>query len=214
MIKVLKDLIASYQYFLFDFDGLLINSEPLHFKAYKQAFERYDVLLANNFEEFIKLAHADPFWLKTLEKKHKHIYGKIEEIREYKHTLFNTLIESNTIELMPGVKELLIELSDKSMPACVVTNSMRAHVNIMKRPHEILNTIENWLCREDYEKPKPAADGYLKAKEFHPNKKAIGFEDTLKGIEALNNAQVRPVLVSNYLSTNIPGHIHLKSFCQ
>jgi beta-phosphoglucomutase len=212
MQKILQELLEQYNYFLFDFDGLLMNSEPLHFAAFKQAFANYNLHLADTFEEFVKMAHADASWLKTLENKNPHIQGRMHEVREHKQKLFLELIQKKEIELMPGAQTLLEALDTQQIKSCVVTNSKIEHIAIMKRPHKILNTIENWVCREDYEAAKPAPDGYLKALQFHPEKKAVGFEDTLKGIDALIAAKVKPVLVSSYLHTSHPSCIHLQRF--
>jgi beta-phosphoglucomutase-like phosphatase (HAD superfamily) len=60
-----------------------------------------------------------------------------------------------------------------------------------------LESIPVWITREQYTHPKPAPDAYLKAVELlaDPGDRIIGFEDTMKGVKALQAAGVQPVLI-------------------
>ena len=62
-----------------------------------------------------------------------------------------------------------------------------------------LAVIECWMTRSDYERPKPAPDGYQKAIDMLSvsGDRTIGFEDTPKGVMALNQTIALPVLVSD-----------------
>ena len=61
----------------------------------------------------------------------------------------------------------------------------------------VLKTVPLWLTRENYQNPKPAPDGYLKAIEMLEGKggRTIGFEDSLKGLQSLHAAGVDGVLI-------------------
>jgi len=51
------DWINEYQLFLFDLDGLLVNTEELHYSAYKQMLERRGFSLSWDFRRYCHTAH-------------------------------------------------------------------------------------------------------------------------------------------------------------
>jgi HAD superfamily hydrolase (TIGR01509 family) len=100
---------------------------------------------------------------------------------------------------MPGVAEVLEALAEKGKKRAVVTNSPKEQIDVIKEKLPLLKTIPLWITREDYREAKPAPDGYLKAmgELMIPGDRVIGFEDTIKGLQALLAAGVTGVLVSS-----------------
>ena len=98
---------------------------------------------------------------------------------------------------MPGVEAFLKELTIVRAKRCVAAHSSREQVASIKNALPILETIPMWVTREDYEDPKPAPDAYLKAMEllFDPGDRVVGFEDSLRGLQALQSAGAMPVLI-------------------
>jgi beta-phosphoglucomutase len=190
---------------LFDFDGLLVDTEKLHHQAYEEALLSFDTTLNLDFSIYINLAHAaSGTGLKDyIYKTFPNLDGMWIEIRKKKIEIYSYLIETK-LDLMPYAEEFIRLLTVKKIPSCVVTNSLRKDVDRIRNKIHVLNLIPHWLTREDYENPKPAPDGYLKALSLFPNIKSSdcsGFEDTLKGVKALQGAKVRPYLICN---TNHP----------
>jgi HAD superfamily hydrolase (TIGR01509 family) len=101
---------------------------------------------------------------------------------------------------MPFAEEFIRLIHEKKIPSAVVTNSQKKDVDQVRKKLSTLNLIPKWFTREDYENPKPSPDGYLKALSGFPMilpSESIGFEDTLKGIQSLKSAKVKPYLICN-----------------
>jgi HAD superfamily hydrolase (TIGR01509 family) len=215
--------IEKYQLFLFDLDGLLVNTEELHFRAYKDMlmargyelpwdFPRYcntahyhsDKIASELYELFPGLHTQEPSWdVLYLEKKKAMI----------------SLLEHGAVTLMPGVYELLTALEKTHIKRCVVTHSPEELVTLIRRKNPILNTIPNWVTRRDYVKPKPSSECYLKAIQTYakPEDNIIGFEDTPRGLTALMGTKALPILVCEVPYPEIPefvskGVLHYTSF--
>ncbi|MDX8431248.1 MAG: HAD family phosphatase [Candidatus Algichlamydia australiensis] len=218
----------DHDLFLFDFDGLFVNTEPLHFKAYNLALRDYGVdfdwdfckycLFAHMgtqvfseavFKDFPSLQKAEPSW---------------EKVRETKIAHYQELVKLGPVKLMPGVTELIQELKIRNLRSCIVTNSNRADLEIIANHLPFIRQIE-WITRENYQEAKPAPDGYLVALEKFGGEKPVGFEDTLKGILSLQAAGVKPILVceNNHpqlQDRRLKGVLHyqriypLNAFCQ
>ncbi len=217
------DWMNHFQLFLFDFDGVLVDTEPLHFAAYKGMCERRGVPWDWDFKQFCIQSHGKSQGIKEgLYRERPELYRQEpnwDVLTREKRAIYLELLHSSRLELMPGVGDLLNRLGPRRAQCCVVTNSIREHVEIIKSRLIPLQEIPHWLTREDYSQPKPAPDGYLKAKMLfsQPGEAVIGFEDTLKGLKSLVQAEVRAVLVCSPQSEHVEecvrlGAEHISSF--
>jgi len=199
----------QFDLFLFDFDGLLVNTEELHQRAYEKALKKRGCTLPWDFTTYITNAHKSPVHLKNemikqcpqLEQEH------YENFYEDKKKLYQELLLSDHLSLMDGVDRMLKLVKDK--PHAVVTNSNRLQTEMIKKALPILESIPLWITREDYTEPKPAPDSYRKALEKLPRGRAIGFEDSLKGINALKSADITAVCIKPPLYPSVDGASYL-----
>lgn len=190
--------VDQFHLFLFDFDGLLVNTEKLHYQAYVHMLARHGCPIDWDFPKFCRYAHAHAdalrqeiyFEFPSLDPNWKTLYAEKKQIYE-------EFLRLGKVELMPGVEPLLRELEKKNLRRCVVTNSFRVQTDLLCGYHPPLQTIPHWITREDYENSKPAPDGYLKAIELYgkPGDRIIGFEDSLRGIKSLQQTPALPILI-------------------
>jgi beta-phosphoglucomutase len=205
--------INNYQLFLFDFDGLLVNTEEIHFLAYQRMLKSNGVVLTWDFDRYCQVAHYDPDGLR------KQIYAAFPELErrepnwsvlyaEKKKAVID-LVKEGAVHLMPGVEILLTALQAANIKSCVATHSPDELVNAVRHQQKILDTIPYWITREDYTHPKPHPECYLKAIERFASKgdRIIGFEDTPRGIRALLATPAKPVLVCQARYPEIPQFI-------
>jgi len=215
--------IHDYQLFLFDFDGLLVNTEEIHYQAYQRMCAQRGVTLDLSFEEYCKIAHyhgdglGDKLYelyphLKAQEASWKILYA------EKKQAMMD-LLNEGAVELMPGVEKILNALQQASIPRCVVTHSPIELIDIIRRKHAIFDTIPIWITREQYTKPKPDPECYLTAinKIAKPSDKVIGFEDSPRGLRALLGTRAKPIIICKINYPEIPdfvaaGVTHYRSF--
>lgn len=193
------DSILSYEALFFDFDGLLVNTEHLHFEAYKQMLLQNNSSFPWDYSLFASVAHKSSTGLRQLITEHaKDLLEKKawETLYAEKTQCLQNLLKAGRLELMPAVEEMLELVKESNLTSCVVTNSTNHQVNIIKDHLPILKQIPLWVTREDYQNPKPSSDGYLKAIELlQVEGKKIGFEDSLRGIRSLQGASIDPVLI-------------------
>ncbi|CDZ79586.1 Beta-phosphoglucomutase [Candidatus Rubidus massiliensis] len=193
--------INSFHLFLFDFDGLLVNTEEVHYLAYQKMCASYGLKMEWNFEEYCTLAHYSADALKNkLKKNYPQLFEKEPNwsvLYAKKKEIVIDLMKNGPISLMPGVEQLLLHLEKAKIKRCVVTNSPKELVDVLKVKHKVLQTIPHWFTREDYTEPKPHPESYLHAiKKLHSeNERIVGFEDTPRGITALLKTPAQPVLI-------------------
>lgn len=207
---------------MFDFDGLLVDTEKGHYEAYRRMCEGRGIRLEWDFPKYCTIAHyssdgiqkqmyADYPELYAIEPDWKVLYKE-------KAKAIADLFHEGAIKLMPGTEEFLIELQDQNIQRCVVTHSDLVLVDVLRKQHPVLNTIPHWITRRDYTHAKPHPESYLVAMErFLPaDGKAIGFEDSIRGLTALKGSGATSVLVTTIDYPEIPemvknGVLHLKS---
>lgn len=192
------DWIHRFQLFLFDFDGLLVNTEHIHYQAYVNMLTNRGCTVDWSFAKFCSLAHLNAEALK------QQIYAEFplldpnfQVLYAEKKRIYYELIRSGKVELMPGVEPLLQALEKAGIRRCVVTNSLLEQIQLIRSGHPVLQTIPHWITREDYELPKPSPDGYLRAIELYGKKgdRIIGFEDSIRGLQSLEQTPAKPVLI-------------------
>lgn len=198
------DWIKRYSLFLFDFDGVLVNSEKLHYEAYGlmcrsrgyklpldfQTYCSYALYSSKGIRDAIyealpALQQQEPNWEVLYQEKKRH---------------YQELIRMHPVPLMPGVATLLTYLKKFKIPHCVVTNSNRQEVDLIKEKHPVLQEVSTWFTREEYNKPKPDPECYLKAIEhFDPEGEIVGFEDSPRGLKALLGTPAHAHLIGEAL---------------
>lgn len=190
--------IHQFQLFLFDFDGLLVNTEHLHYQAYVNCLAARGHALQLSFANFLELAHLNSTaWREALAGEMRGVEEDWKAIYQEKKEAYLELLATGKVELMPGAAKLIEALSRAKIRRCVVTNSILAHVRLIRARIPVLEMIPHWITREDYEKPKPSSECYLKAIEMYGEKgdRIIGFEDSMRGLAALKGTPALPVLI-------------------
>jgi beta-phosphoglucomutase len=203
--------VLDYQLFLFDFDGLLVNTEEIHYLAYKKMLEDNGFSFPWNFERYCQAAHYHPDALRL------QIYEELPALKEkepnwqvlysQKREWMVKLVKNGAVELMPGAGKLLNTLAKANLKRCVVTHSPDELVMAIRNQNPVLNTIPYWITREDYTHPKPDPECYLKAIDRYAEKddQIIAFEDTPRGIWALLKTRAKPILICKVNYPEIEG---------
>lgn len=215
--------IQDYDLYLFDFDGLLVNTEIIHYQAYQKMCADRGFILPWDFPRYIEAAH---YRAEGLEEQIYAEFPRLKEIEPSWNVLYAEkkaalvyLLTHETIPLMPGVEKLLHALSAQNKKMCVVTHSDPELVALIRSKNPVLDCIPYWVTRHDYTHPKPDSECYLKAIATYaaPGDRIVGFEDSPRGMRALLGAPAQAVMVSIIDYPELAefkqlGAIHLHSF--
>lgn len=217
--------LSSYALWLFDLDGLLVETEQLHLEAYRRLCRDRGFELPWNLEDFMQVAHRSSSAIKeeifTLfpalrETSWRALYEKKKE-----HYLL--CLQESKLQLMPGAKSMLLLSEHQAEVTCVVTHSPKEQVEAIRAQIPLLNLIPHWITREDYDRPKPdpqcykqAINLYQKEPRMGESVRAIGFEDSARGLMALMGSSAQPVLIAEQgyaqLSPYQERYVHFPTF--
>jgi beta-phosphoglucomutase-like phosphatase (HAD superfamily) len=91
---------------IFDLDGLLVDSQPIQYKAYNQVFTKYGFPLSIlDWKNWVENSYSAKSWITK-----NQIPLAYEKVRSEKKEVYNELILSE-LELMPGAKSIVNELN-------------------------------------------------------------------------------------------------------
>ncbi len=195
----------DYQLFLFDLDGLLIDTDSLHHQAYVDFLKKRKYNLPWSFQEYLSIARSSS---SALKEQIYNLFPDLHEIEpnwevlyaEKRSAYIELLKKARSIPLMPGAESFLMRILYVGKTVAIVTNAGREEVEIIKTKVPLFSHISEWVVREDYEKPTPDPQCYKMAIDrlSFTRLGIIGFEDSARGLVALLGSSATAVLVSPY----------------
>lgn len=183
---------GDFRAYLFDCDGTVVDSMPLHYIAWEKALGEWSCSLDE--ELFYAWGGKPPAEIVATLNKMRGLNMPVEAVAERKERLYYEQLP----ELQP-VPEVLehIEAQQGRLPFAIVSGSSRESVVKSLTTVHLLDRFEFLVGSEDYERSKPAPDAFLVAAAqlgIAP-KDCLVFEDTAMGIEAATAAGMASVRV-------------------
>jgi HAD superfamily hydrolase (TIGR01509 family) len=183
---------GSFRAYLFDCDGTIADSMPLHYRAWKKALEEWNC----NYEESLFYSWGGKPVRNIIDDLNK-MHGlnmPVESLAERKEAFY--LEQLPQLKAIPEVLEH-IEAQYGRIPFAVVSGSRRASVIGSLTVLGLLDKFDTIVAAEDYKNAKPAPDPFLLAAERIgiPPKDCLVFEDTGLGIQSATAAGMASVLV-------------------
>jgi HAD superfamily hydrolase (TIGR01509 family) len=183
---------GPFQAYLFDCDGTIADSMPLHYIAWKKALSEWNC----EFDENLFYAWGGrPIAeiVAALNENHG-LYMPVEIVAQRREKFYSELLHQLTA--VPEVSEH-IEAQHGRIPFAVVSGSTRESVTASLTALNILDRFDTLVCAGDYQKSKPDPEPFLLAAtrlgiapEF-----CLVFEDTEMGIQAATAAGMASVRI-------------------
>lgn len=183
---------GNFRAYLFDCDGTIVDSMPLHYIAWKTALAEHGCV----YEEQLFYAWGGRPIREILRllNEAQGLNMPVEEVAEKKEAIYLGLLPQ--LKAIPEVIEH-IDAQHGRIPFAVVSGSRRDSVTGSLAALGLLDKFETLVCAEDYKRGKPAPDAFLLAAErlnVLPSE-CLVFEDTELGIEAATAAGMASVKV-------------------
>jgi len=181
---------------IFDFDGVLADSEHINIEAGVRVFGEIGHELNGEERKYIAGKHSKdtvPYIIKS-----RGINIEEEVIVQRFQQLYNELWESDVLA-MPAIKEALHALKKKGIVLAIATNNRKARVDIFIDRFGLDDIFSIIIGNEDITKRKPDPEVYLKAIEKLglPSEVIIAVEDSAVGLQAAKAAGLRCAVIPN-----------------
>lgn len=190
--------------FIFDMDGVIVDSNPFHKMALKQFCEQHGHHLTEEHLREKIYGRTNKDWIPN-------VFGAIspELLRQYadeKEALFRELYKKDIVPVS-GLVRFLGEMKKHGVPCAIATSAPRANVDFTLSMTGLEKYFPVILDESFVNRGKPDPEIYLKTADalgFAP-RKCVVFEDSLSGVKAGKAAGCKVVGIT---TTHTPEELH------
>ena len=183
---------GQFAAYLFDCDGTIADSMPLHYIAWKKALAEWNC----TFDErlFYALGGTPVAEIVSMLNQRQGLNMPVQRVASRKEQLYMEQLPE--LKAIPEVVEH-IEAQHGRIPFAVVSGSTRDSVTASLGSLQLLDKFDALICAGDYQKSKPDPEAFLlgAAKLGVAPAACLVFEDTEMGIQAATAAGMASVKV-------------------
>lgn len=184
---------------VFDFDGVLADSEPLHLRVYQEILEPHGIHLDQATYCAKYLGFDDEGAFQQIAADHNLLLGdeEIEMLIAQKSRRFQELVSSGEV-LYPAARPCVRRLAS-AWPIGIASGALRDEIELMLRGAGLLEAFRFIVSAGDTDRTKPEPDPYLRAAELHgvPAAACVAIEDSHWGLQSARAAGMRTIAVTH-----------------
>jgi beta-phosphoglucomutase len=184
---------------VFDFDGVIANSEPLHFQAFRDLLAGEGVTLSDRdyYDRYLGFDDAGVFRAVGVERM------RIDDLVKQKAVRLEAL-ERDVSILFPGAAAAIRRLA-ASMPLAIASGAIGAEIRrVLEREH-LSQFFAAVVSADDTAKSKPAPDPYLRVVAQLDAacggrlaaRECVAIEDSRWGLESARTAGLKTVGITH-----------------
>ena len=206
---------------IFDFDGVLVDSEKLHYQAFNRVLTKfnYQLSIRDYYDRFLGL--SDQELLRVVDKEGKLSLSnqRFEKLLSEKATLFKEMAAAEAgpprplgtgevspkADIIEGVPQFLNMLAGNKITIGICSGALLSEIETILKSARLREFFEVIVSAEQVERGKPDPEGFLLAlkllnKKLHKSIKpenCVVIEDSHWGLEAAKAAGMRAVAITN-----------------
>ena len=194
---------ADKKLIIFDFDGVIYDSEPLHFKSFNHALEPLNVEITKEVYYKTYCSYDDEGFFKNFlnDNEIQNDDDFVNKLIKQKHSFFDKNFDSQT-SIYPGSVELIKRLS-KSYILGIGSGARREEIVRVLKREDLLSSFEEIVSSDETSHPKPNPETYIllldrvnDTYQISPDE-CVVIEDTTKGVEAAKKAGMKCFAITN-----------------
>jgi len=191
---------------IFDFDGVITDSEILHFRAFNQMLAQYgiEITIKDYYKTYLGFNDVDCYKLLIHQGLLKIDEQQIGNLVNQKKKIFEQLAKTEG-RMIEGVRDFLTMLEDNDISMAICSGSLLTEVEMVLKEARLRHLFEVIVSAEHVKKGKPDPEGFLlslqRLNESRENpitaKQCIAIEDSHWGLEAAKAAGMHTIAVTN-----------------
>lgn len=176
---------------LFDMDGVIIDSEPIHRKAFYKAFKKLNIRVP----EAVYESFTGQSTINVCQKLCKMYQPNIspEDFVKLKRTLYYDIFDNDpTVHLINGVLELIKNYAQNGLKLVVASSAAMESIHKVFERFELNRYFIGKISGADLKESKPNPEIFIKAAEMtgFSKKECMVIEDSTNGIQAAHSANI------------------------
>jgi HAD superfamily hydrolase (TIGR01509 family) len=186
---------------VFDFDGLIADTETPEFESWCAEFREHGVEL--DIEEWIKCVGAGPSAWDVFDHLEALLGAPYDRAAVSSRRRERFVALTKEMEVMPGVRELLVEARSEGVPCAIASSSEGGWVNGYLSRFGLVDAFQTVVTRDMVANPKPAPDLYLEAclRLGTEVDCVVALEDSVNGVTSARSAGLYCIAVPNQITS-------------
>ncbi len=191
------------RYFIFDMDGVLVDSEPMHRQIIGEVFKKLKINLSETYiEEALTGMSAIPMWEKVKAEAGRD--ESAEELLQFHRSYFYTRLPEIEVPEVKGVKEVLRKLKEHQFSLALASSSTKKLIDFFTEKLNISHYFDVVMSGDDVRYSKPFPEIFLKVAEKYEVRPECFWvlEDSKNGVQAAKSAGMQCIGFKNPNSGN------------
>ena len=191
---------------IFDFDGVIADTEPLHFAALQRVLAGIDITLteAEYYADYLGFDDRGCFLAALRTHRREASPALVGELMDRKAQAYLAAIKDH-LAIFPGVRELVHDAAAR-VPLAIASGALRNEIDVILQEAGLRKAFCHITSAEDVTRGKPAPDPFLHAMAGLNRQPAqptltpqdcLVIEDSLPGIRAARAAGMKVLAVAN-----------------
>ncbi len=192
----LKDRFSAV---IFDMDGVIVDSEPRHIRAFMDIFRElgYEHTHGIEFESYLGKSD-ESVWIDFVDLHQPE--KSLAELQDWKQRHLISILHDEK-PIFPGLPQL-VELLAAKVPLAVASGSLHPVIDTVLEIGDFRDQFQHVVSISDVGKTKPAPDVFLRAAELlgiDPAEICV-IEDSAAGVQGALNAGMQVIAITNSLT--------------
>jgi len=191
---------------IFDFDGVITDSEILHFRAFNAVLTQHGFQLTRQeyYRDYLGMTDKDCFKALIGEGRLRISEAQIQGLVRRKTRVFEQLARTEG-KIIEGVREFLDAMAGAKVPTAICSGALRAEIELILEEARLRDYFDVIVSAEEVAQGKPDPEGFLLAlkklseqwAEPIATESCVVIEDSHWGLRAAEAAGMRTVAVTN-----------------
>ena len=191
---------------IFDFDGVVVDSEPVHLQCFQRVLETVGLTLTERdyYQKYLGYDDHDCLLVAARDAGIELAEGKIDELTAAKTQLVQRAF-AESIRPLPGAVDLIRAAAAAGVPLAVCSGALRDEIDLASRTIGVRECFRIIVAARDVARGKPDPEGYLLARSRLADAtgqairaaRCVVVEDSPAGIDAAKAAGMKVLAVTN-----------------
>jgi beta-phosphoglucomutase-like phosphatase (HAD superfamily) len=198
---------------IFDFDGVLANSEPLHFGVYQRLLAEEGLAFTSDeyYSRYLGFDDVGVFEALARDKGLRIGDGRLTALIDRKTALFQSIVRTTPV-LYPGAREAVLAIGN-TCPIAIASGALRHEIEMILAGGGLGGVVPVIVAAGETPHGKPAPDPFARAVEQLSERagrrlvpsRCVGIEDSHWGLQSARQAGLRTIgLTTSYPATQLP----------
>ena len=201
-IEALRRLLESASAVIFDFDNVIVDSEPYHYEAYARVFAKrgHTIDRAEYWLEWTSRGGGA-----ESEIRRYNLRMDPNDVRAEKDPIYTGFCASGDIRPFPEALGIIDALRERGLAVAIASGSYERDIRAILAANGLEGRFSVIVGKDNIERLKPHPDTYLVAAEklrVEPAR-CLAIEDAEKGVRSAREAGMRVILIETPITRDL-----------